>query len=79
VRPSAPHTVHAWACGEPGILHYVYVARELRRHGIGRALIEAVAGTSGSVTHQVPGEARHAFRGFTYDPFALFDALRKAA
>lgn len=79
VRAPAPHTVHAWACGSPGVLHYVYVARELRRHGIGRALVEAVSGTSGVCSHLMPHGVAGPFKGFTYDPFALHDALRKAA
>jgi GNAT superfamily N-acetyltransferase len=79
VRPPAPHTVHAWVCGSPGVLHYVYVARELRRHGIGRALVEAACGTSGVVSHMMPHDSKAPFVGFTYDPFALHDALRKAA
>jgi GNAT superfamily N-acetyltransferase len=79
VRPSAPHTVHAWVCGEPGTLHYVYVAHALRRHGVGRALIETIVGAEGRVSHCLPHESRSAFRGLVHDPFALFDALRKAA
>lgn len=78
LRPAAPHTVHAWVCGVPGMLHYVYVARELRRHGIGRALVEACAGDSGTVSHCRPREAASVFRGFVYDPFALYTFLRKA-
>lgn len=79
LRRSAPNTVHAWACGSPGVLHYVYVAEPLRRHGVGRALVEAVAGPHGVATHVLPREAKSAFAGFAYDPFALHAALRKAA
>jgi hypothetical protein len=36
-------TIHAWACGRPpNLLHFAYVPFKLRRHGFGRAVIEAV-------------------------------------
>lgn len=37
-------TVHAWVCGSPGRLDYVYVPPELRRKGLAGALIKHVCG-----------------------------------
>lgn len=36
--------IYGWACGEPGVVHYVYVRDTRRRTGLGRRLVEAVAG-----------------------------------
>jgi GNAT superfamily N-acetyltransferase len=38
--------VMGWACTEPQleVLHYLYVKADYRKHGIGRALLEHVAG-----------------------------------
>lgn len=78
VTPDAPHTIHAWVCASPGVLHYVYVAQPLRRLGIAKALVEATAGRTGSFTHHKPKELARAFSGFSWNPYALTDAVRRA-
>jgi GNAT superfamily N-acetyltransferase len=46
VLPGSGDTVHAWACAAPGVvLHYAYVPKDLRGHGIGRMLITAAFGS----------------------------------
>lgn len=77
VRPESPETIHGWVCGEEGVLHYVYVPAELRRRGIGRALVLALAGERGVVTHRPPSSK--ALSGFVYNPFALARTLMEAA
>lgn len=52
-----PTTIHGWACGTEGLLHYVYVPRELRCLGVGRELISRVVGGYPDrieVTHRWP-------------------------
>lgn len=78
VAPSAPHTIQAWICASPGVVHYVFVGLELRRLGIARALVNTVAGRSGHYTHHKPKFLARAFAGFTFNPFALTDAVRRA-
>lgn len=78
VAPDAPHTIHAWVCASPGVLHYVFVALELRRLGIAKALVEATAGRTGHYTHHKPKELAKAFGGFSFNPYALTDAVRRA-
>ena len=54
-------TVHAWACGEAGVLHYAYCPPELRRHGIVRRLITSLFGEYPehiATTHEWPWESR---------------------
>jgi GNAT superfamily N-acetyltransferase len=75
-RPEAPNTIHGWACGEAGVLHYVYVPADLRGRGIGGELVRAVCGERGVITHQPP--RTRALAGFVYNPFALFRALENA-
>lgn len=63
-------TVHAWACGELGVLHYVYVPPELRGNGLGAQLIALAVGgylERINVTHEWPGESRR----FRYTPHLL--------
>ena len=46
VLPGEGDSVHAWACATPGIaLHYAYVPKDLRGHGLGRLVIEAAYGS----------------------------------
>ena len=74
VASTSPKTIHAWVCATPGVLHYVYVPRDLRGNKIGRHLVAAVAGEKGVHTH-----LRAPYNGFeTYDPHALADALRSS-
>lgn len=78
----ASTTAHGWICGTKGVVHYAYVPIELRRKGLAKALVEAVAGASGVHTHRKPNlrnlNLRRAFGGFRYDLFALTDAVRAA-
>lgn len=77
VDPSAPNTIQAWICASPGVVHFVFVGLELRRLGIAKALVDAVAGRSGHYTHHKPKELAKAFAGFTFNPYALVDAVRR--
>ncbi len=64
-------TVHAWACGEAGLLHYVYVPPELRGHGLARDAITQLLGEYPehvNVTHPWPRESAR----FRYTPHLLF-------
>jgi len=50
-------TVHAWACGSDGVLHYAYVPPELRGKGLARRLISLVLGSYPEripITHSWP-------------------------
>lgn len=48
--------IHGWICGEPGLIHFVCVPSELRRHGFARAMVAAVGGAGGEHTHRrMPG------------------------
>lgn len=56
--PRVERTIYGWACGEPGVLHAVYVVPELRGQGVAKALIARATGqASGTVvcTHRWPG------------------------
>src|SRR5688500_7021107 len=48
--------VHAWVCGEPGVLHYVYVPPVLRGKGIATALIRHVCGHTFEYGRPWPGK-----------------------
>lgn len=62
-----PLVILGWACAEGPVLHYVYVKGELRRAGLGRALVNAL-GNPLIYTHQTQlGEGL--CRGRTYDPY----------
>lgn len=58
--------IHGWICGEPGLLHYVYVPAELRRKGLARAMVHAVCGEHGRCSHRRPGWF---LRGWPFDPY----------
>lgn len=62
-------TIHAWACGGPGTLHYVYVPPDLRGKGIARALIRHVCGHTFSYGR--PWPYKKAPSGGTYNPYIL--------
>lgn len=62
-------TVHAWACGSPGVLHYVYVPPELRRKGIASALIRHVCGHT--FQYGRPWPYKKGPTGGTYNPYLL--------
>lgn len=49
-------TVHAWAAGHGDVLHFVYVAPELRRQGLARFLLREMFGERGPslATHDAP-------------------------
>lgn len=64
-------TLLGWACCEdtaPGVLHYVFVRKDVRGGGVARALIEA-AGDIGAYSHKSRGVSRVP-DGWIYDPFA---------
>lgn len=62
--------VHGWVCGQPGLVHYVYVPRELRRHGAARAMVAAVGGDGGEHTHRrMRGLA--GFDGWHFNPYRV--------
>jgi GNAT superfamily N-acetyltransferase len=66
-------TVHAWACGDGDVLHYVYVPRELRGRGIARRLISQLFEGYPErvrVTHPWPFSSNR----FQYVPHALLEA-----
>lgn len=57
VLGSEAGAIHAWACGAPDLLHYVYVPPELRGHGLARRAVTALLGGYPSVidvTHPWP-------------------------
>lgn len=63
-------TIHAWACGRDGVLHFAYLPPELRGKGLGaKAIALAVGGYFEriNVTHEWPGESRR----FRYTPHLL--------
>jgi len=63
-------TVHAWACGDADVLHYVYVPPELRGEGLARRAITALMGDYPErihVTHEWP----RASRRFRFAPYRL--------
>lgn len=63
-------TVHAWACGDGDVLHYVYVPPELRREGLARRAITALFGEYPErihVTHEWP----RASSRFRFAPYRL--------
>lgn len=39
-----PELIMGWACGETGVLHYVYVKKRYRGNGIARMLVEHACG-----------------------------------
>jgi GNAT superfamily N-acetyltransferase len=53
-------TVHAWACADDDLLHYVYVPPDLRGFGLAKRVITAVLGDYPArinVTHAWPRES----------------------
>lgn len=62
--------IHGWVCGEPGLLHYVYVPVELRRRGAARAMVSALCGAEGEHTHRrMPG--LQGFASWRYNPYRI--------
>lgn len=49
-------TVHAWVAGHDDVLHFVYVAPELRRQGFARLLLTQMFGERGPslLSHEAP-------------------------
>lgn len=67
---AAGTTVHAWAAGEAGALHYVYVPPELRNKGIARRAVSALFGSYPErirITHPWPRPSSR----FVYSPHLL--------
>lgn len=72
VLASGP-TVHAWACGDEGMLHYAYVPPELRERGMARELVTALLGDYPErvrVTHPWPFTSDR----YQFVPHALLEA-----
>lgn len=70
--PDDDFVVHAWVCGSPGRLDYVYVPPELRGKGVARALIHHVCGYT--FEYGRPWPFRKAPSGGTYNPYLLGNA-----
>jgi hypothetical protein len=70
VSPDSDFTVHAWVCGEPGKLHYVYVPPTLRLKGIATALITHVCGSSYQYGRKWPPGVKAPPDG-KYNPYLL--------
>lgn len=62
-------TVHAWVCGSPGLLHYVYVPPELRRKGVAEALIKHLCGHT--YEYGRPWPYKKEPNGGKYNPYIL--------
>jgi GNAT superfamily N-acetyltransferase len=62
-------TIHAWVCGSPGVLHYVYVPPDLRGKGIAGALIRHVCGHK--FQYGRPWPFRKEPSGGQYNPYLL--------
>ena len=58
-----PDAYLGWACGAPGVLHYVYVKHAYRECGLGNLLVAAVADTP---------------RVYTFEPGTKSGELRRA-
>lgn len=67
-----PRVVIGWACGAPGVLHYVYVKRKFRGDGIARALLDAIGAGEGplTVTHMT-GAIRRWNRPVEFNPYLV--------
>lgn len=76
VDPGAPNTIHGWACADPGVLHYLFVAEPFRRMGLGRALAHACAGESGVSSHLRPRALVGSFHEYPFDRDALAVAIQ---
>lgn len=42
--PEDPTTIFGWACGEPPVIHFVYVKPYFRSQGIAKALVKSILG-----------------------------------
>lgn len=83
-----PRAIQAWACGEAGTLHYVYVPPELRGHGLARRVMrEALGGYPQHIDTSHPWPCSHpehrrcrdlgcSGRGarFKFNPYPLVEA-----
>ncbi len=79
VDADAPHTIHGWACADPGVLHYLFVAEPFRRMGLGRALAHACAGPTGVSSHLRPRALVGSFHEYPFDRDALSVAIQARA
>lgn len=70
-REQAPETIHAWICGGPGLLHYVYVPPALRRRKLARTVITAHCGHLVQTSHEWPFPALP--QGWRHNEYLLED------
>lgn len=79
VMATDERTVHAWLACDVDIMHYVYVAPELRRNGLASALINEAFGSEGPafITHPPYFLAPRCFAKTKLNPYLL--AMPKAA
>jgi hypothetical protein len=70
-REQAADTIHAWVCGSPGVLHYVYVPPNLRRKKLAETAVRAVCGHAVAFSHQWPFAPVP--RGWKHNEFLLED------
>jgi hypothetical protein len=67
--PEVPVSIHAWVCGKPGRLDYVYVPFELQRKGLARLVVDKVCGPEPEFTHRWPFETVP--RGWMFNEYLL--------
>lgn len=67
-------TVHAWCAGHDDVMHYAYVAPELRRQGFARILVTRMFGGAGPavLTHEAP---KHLAPRARLNPYLLASQL----
>lgn len=70
VDPRAPDVIHGYVCGRLGVLDWVWVGRDIRGGGLGRAMLDSVCGESGIATHAFSRPSCFGDR-FVYSPLAL--------
>lgn len=71
--PDVQSTIHGWACGDAGVLHYAYVPSAFRGRGVARALIQSVLGSYPNkieVSHRFHNPVASRVR-FVFNPYRL--------
>jgi ribosomal protein S18 acetylase RimI-like enzyme len=68
--PGDTDAILGWSCTGPGVVYYVSVRRELRRVGIGRALLSLLPpGAPVVYTHRPTIHGLRPPKDWTYDPY----------